>query len=71
MTSGLKSDNYDDKLKEVGLRTLKQRRLRGDMVQTWKILTGHDNVDDKTWTMLTKKHGLLEQGDGGQDNQTV
>ena len=49
MTSGLKSDNYEDKLKEVGLSTLKQRRMRGDMIQTWKILHGHDNVDEKTW----------------------
>ena len=32
-----------------GLSTLKQRRMRGDMIQTWKILHGHDNVDEKTW----------------------
>ena len=28
---------------------LEERRTRGDMIQTWKIIHGVDNVDKKTW----------------------
>ena len=34
---------------ELGLRTLADRRNRIDMVQTFKILNGHDNVDYEKW----------------------
>ena len=49
MTSGLKGGSYEDKLKEVGLQSLENRRLRGDMIQTWKILHNHDDVIESTW----------------------
>ena len=45
MVSGLKGKTYEDRLKEVGLTTLKVRRERGDMIQVWKIL--HEKEDVK------------------------
>ena len=48
MTAGLKPGTYQDKLKELGLPSLEERR-RGDMIQTWKILHQHDDVCEKTW----------------------
>jgi hypothetical protein len=49
MISGLRSQQYGDKLSELGLCTLEERRHQLDMVQTFKILKGVDNVDKSTW----------------------
>ena len=48
MCRGL-SGTYEEKLKAVGLTTLCERRVRGDMIQTYKILHGIDDVDAGTW----------------------
>ena len=31
------------------MTTLEERRVRGDLIQTWKILHKHDNVKEGTW----------------------
>ena len=49
MVAGLKSKNYVDKLNEVNLPSLEDRRERGDMIQTFRILQGLDNVEESTW----------------------
>ena len=49
MISGLKGTCYEEKLAEIGLTTLEERRERGDAIQIWKILNGHDNVDKTHW----------------------
>ena len=49
MISGLSGGSYEEKLAEIGLTTLEQRRLRGDMIQTWKIIHRADNVEKSTW----------------------
>ena len=43
------SGSYEEKLKALGLVSLCDRRMRGDMIQTFKILKGVDDVDYKTW----------------------
>ena len=43
---------YEQKLMEVGLTTLVERRSRGDMIEVWKILHGKEDVDFKTWFSL-------------------
>jgi hypothetical protein len=45
MISGLKSTTYEEKLKELGITTLEERRHQSDMVQTFKILHGYDRVN--------------------------
>ena len=49
MTSGLKGDSYEKKLKEVKMTSLEERRQRGDIIQTWKILNGKDQVQENHW----------------------
>jgi hypothetical protein len=44
MVSGLRSDIYDDKLRELGLTTLEERRHRLDMLKTYKILMREGEV---------------------------
>ena len=43
----------EEKLREVGLTSLEERRKRGDMIQVWKILHGHDHVDKNKWGAVT------------------
>ena len=56
MVAGLRGRSYEQKLREVGLTTLEDRRIRGDMIQTCRILNGIDQVDASTWfTMATDR----------------
>ena len=49
MISGLASNDYMDRLAELGLETLEERRHRIDMAQVYKIVTGKDKVKSDTW----------------------
>jgi hypothetical protein len=49
MVSGLQGVTYEDKLKELDLTTLEERRHQADMLQVYKILTGKDNVQSESW----------------------
>ena len=49
MISGLTGKTYTEKLKEVGLWSLEDRRIRYDMVETYKILHGVTKVNKTTW----------------------
>jgi hypothetical protein len=40
MIHGFDKLNYNERLKKCELMTLKLRRYRGDMIETYKILTG-------------------------------
>jgi ribonuclease P/MRP protein subunit RPP40 len=57
--SGLKGTSYEEKLKELGLTTLEERRHQADMVQTFKILRGFDNVKSETWFQKVDTTGRL------------
>ena len=37
--------SYSDRLKALGLTTLEDRRVRGDMIEVYKLLHGLTNVD--------------------------
>jgi ribonuclease P/MRP protein subunit RPP40 len=49
MVSGLKAGTYEEKLKELGLTTLEERRHHADMTQVYKILMEKDMVKSDTW----------------------
>ena len=58
MTSGLKGTNYSEKLLELGLWSLEDRRKRGDTIQVWKVLHGHDDVKEETWFRRISRTGI-------------
>ena len=60
MTSGLSSSTYEEKLKEVGLTTLEERRKRGDMIEVWKILHHQEDVNPSTWFKLAAENSERE-----------
>ena len=49
MVSGLQGRTYQERLAELNLDSLKSRRDRFDMIQTYKILTGIDRVTSSHW----------------------
>ena len=42
---GLKELSYEEILERLQLFSLEERRIRGDLIQTFKLLTGKENVD--------------------------
>ena len=49
LVSGLRSQDYNDRLLELKLLSLKERRIKTDMITTYKILNGFDRVDPSIW----------------------
>ena len=45
---------YEERLSILGMRTLQDRRLRGDLIETFKILSGLSDVKYQTWFSLAK-----------------
>ena len=45
MMANDKSLSYYDRLKKFGLTTLETRRLRGDLIEVYKLFNGYDDVD--------------------------
>ena len=49
MVVGVKGREYEERLEEVGLTTLTERRVRGDMIETFKTLRGANRVKKEDW----------------------
>ena len=49
LLSGARGATYEEKLKDVGLTTLTERRERGDAIEAFKTLNGFNRVDKKQW----------------------
>ena len=49
MVSNIGKGSYTEKLNRLKLTTLEERRWRGDMIQTWRIMSGKDRVSVGTW----------------------
>ena len=79
MVTNFKGRTYEEKLVEAGMVTLEARRLRGDLLQAYRVLNRVDDVDPNKWfTMVQERagamstrhtHGVLnvERGEGTGD----
>ena len=52
MVSGLRGHKYEDRLKELGLTTLEERRHQVDMAMAYKILNKKEDVDPADWFVM-------------------
>ena len=52
MVTNLKGKTYSQRLGELGLTTLEERRERGDLIQAYKVLTGKEMVSYQTWFQM-------------------
>ena len=49
LLSDARGNDYEEKLKDVGLTTLVERRERGDAIEAFKSLNGFNRVDKNGW----------------------
>ena len=49
MLSDKKGESYKERLTNVGLTTLAERRDRGDMIETFQTMSGFNRVDKTKW----------------------
>ena len=49
LISGLSEMGYEGRLKILGLTTLETRRLRGGLIEVFKILKGYENIDQEVF----------------------
>jgi len=59
LVKGFSKLTYEDRLKKLGIYSLEKRRLHGDLIEAYKILTGKERVDkDKFFTPPLNAHAL-------------
>ena len=49
MVSNLKGRTYEERLLETNMTTLEARRVRGDLIQMYRIMSGKDDVRPSIW----------------------
>ena len=49
MLSDVRGENYEEKLRDAGLTTLKERRERGDAIEVFKVLRQINNIEEGRW----------------------
>ena len=54
MVFGLEKLSYEEKLKKLNLTTLETRRLRGDLIEMFKIIKGFDNINYKIFFSVVR-----------------
>ena len=52
--SDASGETYEDRLKSVGLTTLRERRTRGNAIGTFKTLKGFNRVQKESWFSIQK-----------------
>ena len=57
--SGLQG-SYEDKLMALGIQSLENRRIRQDMIQTFKIIHSVEDVNPTHWFQLASDHSTRE-----------
>ena len=58
MIANVKGETYEERLKDAGLTTLKERRLRGDMIETYKTMKGMNRVERSKWFDVMKEEEM-------------
>lgn len=71
--SGL-SGSYEDKLRQLNMYSLKDRRTRGDMIETFKIINRIENVEPSTFFSLSSSlhtHATRQAASVSEDGSTT
>ena len=53
MIYGFNDLTYEQRLRRLNITTLETRRLRGDLIEVFKIVKGFDNVDFRNFFHLS------------------
>ena len=75
MISDVQGATYDEKLRDAGLTTLKERRTKGDLIEAYKTLKGFNRVDRPKWftevgtdARRTRMTTVSEEGEERREN---
>ena len=60
--TGIEKLEYDNRLKRLSLTTLQDRRIRGDLIETYKVLSSRERIDWVKPLNLRKKRGYIWTG---------
>ena len=55
---------YKDRLKELQLTTLLERHMRGDIIETFKIISGKVDYGKEIFRLSRSKTNILKDGRG-------
>ena len=55
MMCDIRGATYEEKLKDAGLMLLKERRLRGDMIEVFKVVKGINKVNREEWFEMVEE----------------
>ena len=55
MMCDVKGETYEEKLKDAGLMLLKERRIRGDMIEVFKVVKGISKVKREEWFEMVEE----------------
>jgi len=58
LVSSIRKLRYEDRLKYLGLFSLRRRRKRGDLIETFKIMNQMENLDSKTFFIRSSTNQL-------------
>ena len=58
---GMSNLNYEQRLKQLGLTTLLERRMRGDLIETFKILNGLNNYGNAFFNLSSRTSNLVSR----------
>merc|ERR1712055_1234386 len=64
MEPGMRDMSYEDKLVKLGLTKLVERRFRGDMIETYKLLTNKEGISKNIFFDMNDERGDPELNRG-------
>ena len=56
MVVGLNGRTYGERLKEISMLSLYDRRIRGDVIQVWKCFHGYCSMDSLMFQLVSEIH---------------
>jgi ribonuclease P/MRP protein subunit RPP40 len=59
LVSGFRNKSYSERLNLLGLTTLERRRVRGDLIETFKIVTGREKISKEDFFQLADQQHCL------------
>ena len=61
MIPELRELRYEDRLKEMGLPTLQDRRKRGDLITLYKIVNGIEKLDNQNLVVMEEETRQIKE----------
>ena len=62
MIPRLRNKPYEERLKELNLFSLSKRRLRGDLIEVYKMFKGFDNINIDDYLTVDRTHATRSNG---------